>query len=101
MSLANAILGICTQNRGRCEPNAHQATLRSLSAALDDVRFAAHYGLNSDIAPHPPRVLSLAAFGRRPLLYVAPLSLAGIRNPSQGTPATGVCRAAVAGRHPK
>src|SRR5450759_4341671 len=34
-------------------------------------------------APHPPRVLSLAAFGRRPLLYVAPLSLAGIRNPQQ------------------
>jgi len=25
----------------------------------------------------------LAAFGRRPLLYVAPLSLAGIRNPQQ------------------
>jgi len=25
----------------------------------------------------------LAAFGRRPLLYVAPLSLAGIRNPTQ------------------
>jgi len=25
----------------------------------------------------------LAAFGRRPLVYVAPLSLAGIRNPSQ------------------
>jgi hypothetical protein len=34
-------------------------------------------------APHPPQVLSLAAFGRRPLLYVAPLSLAGIRNPQQ------------------
>src|SRR5712671_1843498 len=34
-------------------------------------------------APHPPRVLSLAAFGRRPLVYVAPLSLAGIRNPTQ------------------
>src|SRR5580704_4380920 len=34
-------------------------------------------------APHPPRVLSLAAFGRRPLLYVAPMSLAGIRNPQQ------------------
>ena len=34
-------------------------------------------------APHPPRVLSLAAFGRRPLVYVAPLSLAGIRNPQQ------------------
>ena len=32
-------------------------------------------------APHPPRVLSLAAFARRPLLYVAPMSLAGIRNP--------------------
>src|ERR1700684_2257197 len=32
-------------------------------------------------APHPPRVLSLAAFGRRPLAYVAPMSLAGIRNP--------------------
>jgi hypothetical protein len=32
-------------------------------------------------ATHPPRVLSLAAFGRRPLVYVAPLSLAGIRNP--------------------
>jgi hypothetical protein len=31
----------------------------------------------------PPQVLSLAAFGRRPLLYVAPLSLAGIRNPQQ------------------
>jgi hypothetical protein len=25
----------------------------------------------------------LAAFGRRPLVYVAPLSLAGIRNPQQ------------------
>ncbi len=37
-------------------------------------------------APHPPRVLSLAAFGRRPLVYVAPLSLAGIRNPSQIDP---------------
>ncbi len=34
-------------------------------------------------APHPPRVLSLAAFGRRPLVYVAPLSLAVIRNPTQ------------------
>ena len=34
-------------------------------------------------APHPPRVLSLAAFGRRPLVYVAPMSLAGIRNPQQ------------------
>ena len=34
-------------------------------------------------APHPPRVLSLAAFGRRPLAYVAPMSLAGIRNPQQ------------------
>ena len=32
-------------------------------------------------APHPPRVLSLAAFGRRPLVYVAPLSLTVIRNP--------------------
>jgi hypothetical protein len=28
------------------------------------------------------RVLSLAAFGRRPLVYVAPLALAGIRNPT-------------------
>src|SRR5450631_729847 len=34
-------------------------------------------------ASHPPRVLSLAAFGRRPLVYVAPMSLAGIRNPQQ------------------
>jgi len=25
----------------------------------------------------------LAAFGRRPLVYVAPMSLAGIRNPQQ------------------
>jgi hypothetical protein len=25
----------------------------------------------------------LAAFGRRPLVYVAPLALAGIRNPTQ------------------
>jgi hypothetical protein len=33
-------------------------------------------------ATHPPRVLSLAAFGRRQLVYVAPLSLAGIRNPT-------------------
>src|SRR5437879_5923621 len=32
-------------------------------------------------APHPPRVLSLAAFGHRPLVYVVPMSLAGIRNP--------------------
>ena len=32
-------------------------------------------------ATHPPRVLSLAAFGPRPLVYVAPLALAGIRNP--------------------
>jgi hypothetical protein len=29
-------------------------------------------------APHPPRVLSSAAFGRRPLVYIAPLSLTGI-----------------------
>src|SRR5438876_1698805 len=34
-------------------------------------------------APHPPRVLSLAAFGRRLLVYVVPISLAGIRNPKQ------------------
>ena len=34
-------------------------------------------------APHRPRVLSLAAFGRRPTVYVAPMSLAGIRNPQQ------------------
>src|ERR1700731_4877372 len=34
-------------------------------------------------ASHPPRVLSLAAFGRRPPVYVAPMSLAGIRNPQQ------------------
>ena len=34
-------------------------------------------------APHLPRVLSLAAFGRRPPVYVAPLSLAGIQNPTQ------------------
>jgi hypothetical protein len=34
-------------------------------------------------APIPPRVPSLVAFGRRPLVYVAPMSLAGIRNPTQ------------------
>jgi hypothetical protein len=31
----------------------------------------------------PPRVRSLAAFGRRPPVDVAPLSLAGIRNPAR------------------
>jgi len=31
----------------------------------------------------PPRVRSLAAFGRRPPVYLARLSLAGIRNPAQ------------------
>src|ERR1700737_3471152 len=34
-------------------------------------------------APHPPRVLSLAAFGLPALVYVSSLSLAGIRNPQQ------------------
>ena len=33
-------------------------------------------------AHHPPRVRSLAAFGRRPPVDVARLSLAGIRNPA-------------------
>jgi len=41
-------------------------------------------------APHPPRVPSLAAFGRRPQVYVAPMSLAGIRNPTQERPFTDV-----------
>jgi hypothetical protein len=42
-------------------------------------------------APHPPRVLSLAAFGRRPLVLVAPLSLAGIRNPTQQQKSLWLC----------
>jgi hypothetical protein len=33
----------------------------------------------------PPRVRSLAAFGRRPPVDAARLSLAGIRNPAHGT----------------
>src|SRR6516165_4640113 len=40
-------------------------------------------------APHyPPRVRSLAAFGRRPPVDVARLSMAGIRNPAQNLSAT-------------
>jgi len=42
-----------------------------------------HSGMRGILRAPSPRVLSLAAFGRRPLAYVAPMSLAGIRNPQQ------------------
>src|SRR4051812_16820643 len=42
-----------------------------------------HSGVRGILRAPSPRVLSLAAFGRRPPVYVAPLSLAGIRNPQQ------------------
>ena len=53
---------------------AHTFRISQIPIALRSAAFS---------APHPPRVLSLAAFARRPLLYVAPMSLAGIRNPQQ------------------
>ena len=42
-----------------------------------------HSRVRGALRASPPRVPSLAAFGRRPLVYVARLSLAGIRNPAQ------------------
>src|SRR6516164_4188618 len=42
-----------------------------------------HSGLAATSPPYLPRVRSLAAFGRRPPVDVAQLSMAGIRNPAQ------------------
>ncbi len=42
-----------------------------------------HSGVRGMLRASPPRVRSLAAFGRRPPVDVARLSLAGIRNPAQ------------------
>jgi hypothetical protein len=44
-----------------------------------------HSGLAATSPPYLPRVRSLAAFGRRPPVDVAQLSMAGIRNPAQRT----------------
>src|ERR1700739_4269601 len=40
-----------------------------------------HSAVRANLRAPSPAVLSLAAFGRRPPAYVAPMSLAGIRNP--------------------
>jgi hypothetical protein len=42
-----------------------------------------HSGVRGALRASPPRVRSLAAFGRRPPVDVARLTLAGIRNPAQ------------------
>jgi len=47
-----------------------------------------HSGLAATSPPYLPRVRSLAAFGRRPPVDVAQLSMAGIRNPAQNPSAT-------------
>src|SRR6476646_2155906 len=45
-----------------------------------------HSGVRGNLSALSPRVRSLAAFGRRPPVNVARLSMAGIRNPAQKRP---------------
>jgi hypothetical protein len=61
-----------TRAKGSAHPRSHLIPQSNL-----------HSGVRGILRASPPRVPSLAAFGRRPPLYVAPLSLAGIRNPAQ------------------
>src|SRR5512144_489737 len=73
---------------GSCPTSARSTTLKRPAHSRSHLppHPNPHSGVRDALRASPPRVRSLAAFGRRPPVDVARLSLAGIRNPAQKLP---------------